>query len=239
MSTGWLTTLKPTFQTEWLALPPKESHQVLEKIALLTKDPHPDGKLKKQLTHINRQLHRLESGDYRIIYTFEYPYISLLALRRRKEDTYDEDFQSEYLGGFAPDFSPPEPKLQISYEQYPLPPKKPLPEPITKELLVNLFVPAQYHTRLLPIQNEDDLLDCPGVPDDFKLKIHTHMFERPLVQVIQEPDYMLPEVNDLMRYKKGELLGFLLKLSPEQEKYAQWGLNASGPTLLQRWTRHG
>src|SRR5260370_28395189 len=90
MSTGWFTTMKPTFQNEWLALPPKEAHQVLEKITLLTANPLPDGKLKKQLRHLNREIYRLESGDYRIIYTLQHPYISLLTLRRRKEDTYSQ-----------------------------------------------------------------------------------------------------------------------------------------------------
>jgi ribonucleotide monophosphatase NagD (HAD superfamily) len=32
MSIKWLVTMKPSFQSEWLALPPKEAHQVLEKI---------------------------------------------------------------------------------------------------------------------------------------------------------------------------------------------------------------
>ena len=43
---------------------------------------------------------------------------------------------------------------------------------------------------------------------------------------------MLHEVDDLLRFKEGELLGFLLKLSPEQEKYVQWALHARGPALL-------
>jgi superfamily I DNA/RNA helicase len=36
----------------------------------------------------------------------------------------------------------------------------------------------------------------------------------------------------LLRFTEGELLGFLLKLNPEQEKFVTWALNASGPTLL-------
>jgi superfamily I DNA/RNA helicase len=52
------------------------------------------------------------------------------------------------------------------------------------------------------------------------------------VQVLQQPDLILNDVQDLLRYKEGELLGFLLKLSPEQEKYVGWGMNATGPTLL-------
>src|SRR5437660_415861 len=79
---------------------------------------------------------------------------------------------------------------------------------------------------------QEDLYECPGVPDDYKLKIDEYMFERPLVEVLQQPDYLLTDVNDLLRYKEGELLGFLLKLSPEQEKYVTWGMHGTGPTLL-------
>ncbi len=50
--------------------------------------------------------------------------------------------------------------------------------------------------------------------------------------MLQQPDFLLNDVGDLLRYKEGELLGFLLKLSPEQEKYVTWGMNAGGPTLL-------
>src|SRR5229473_4656338 len=104
MSTTWLTTMKPSFQTEWLALSPKEIHQVLEKINLLVQDPTLDAKVKKQLKHIDPRLHRIRAGDYRIFYTFEYPYISILALRRRDDDTYDEDLDVEFLGGLDPRF---------------------------------------------------------------------------------------------------------------------------------------
>jgi superfamily I DNA/RNA helicase/mRNA-degrading endonuclease RelE of RelBE toxin-antitoxin system len=235
MNITWLTTTKPTFQTEWLALPPKEAHQILEKIAYLTKDPRPDGNLKKQLTRIDRRLHRLESGNYRIIYTFEEPYISLLALRRRREDTYNEEFGVEYLGGLDANMQA-EQLLVSAGEQRGTPatsaPTHSYPEPITKELLLNLLIPAEYHARLLNTHSGEELLDCPGVPEEYLLKVHTHMFEKPLIQIFQEKDYLLPEVNDLLRYKNGELLDFLLKLSPEQEKYASWNLSAKGPTLL-------
>lgn len=235
MPTTWLTTMKPSFQTEWLALPPKEAHQVLEKIALLTQDPTPEAKVKKQLKHIDPKLHRIRAGDYRIFYTFEEPYISLLALRRRTEDTYDEDMDVDFLGGLDAELSGATKAAQSSWGRFltpKVPEKRRLPEPITGELLANLRVPRECHARLLHIQTEEDLLDCPGVPEDYLLKIDEYMFERPLVQVLQQPDYLLNDVNDLLRYKEGELLGFLLKLSPEQEKYVDWAMNASGPTLL-------
>src|SRR5947207_5208315 len=104
MTTEWRITQKPDFYKALLALSPKETHQVLEKINLLAQDPTPDAKVKKQLNHIDPRLHRIRAGDYRIFYTFEEPYISLLAVRRRREDTYNEDLDVEFLGGLDPEF---------------------------------------------------------------------------------------------------------------------------------------
>src|SRR2546426_6469556 len=104
MATTWLTTMKPSFTNECLALPPKETHQVLEKIKQLEQDPTPDAKVKKQLKYMNGKLHRIRCGDYRIFYTFEHPYISILALSRRDDDTYDENMDVEFLGGLDSHF---------------------------------------------------------------------------------------------------------------------------------------
>jgi mRNA-degrading endonuclease RelE of RelBE toxin-antitoxin system len=71
MSIKWLVTMKPSFQSEWLALPPKEAHQVLEKIHLLSQDPTPDSKVKKQLKYLDHKLYRIRSGNYRIFYTID------------------------------------------------------------------------------------------------------------------------------------------------------------------------
>jgi mRNA-degrading endonuclease RelE of RelBE toxin-antitoxin system len=234
MTTEWRVTHKPDFFKPLLALPLKEMHQVLEKIDLLAQDPTPDAKVKRQLKYMNGRLHRIRCGDYRIFYTFEEPYISILALRRRSDDTYDEDLDVEFLGGLDPELSEAAPgtHTQPDWEKFITPQKKSLPEPITEELLANLRIPKECHARLLPISTEDDLLECPGVPEEYLLLIDEYMFERPLVQVLQQPDFLLNDVNDLLRYKEGELLGFLLKLSPEQERYVNWGMNGTGPTLL-------
>ena len=103
MSGEWLLTPTSAFFTMWRALPNKESHQVLEKIKLLEQDPTPDGKAKKQLKYVNRDVYRLRCGDYRIFYTFRDPYVSLLKLDRRDDNTYEGDMDAEYLGGFDPE----------------------------------------------------------------------------------------------------------------------------------------
>lgn len=235
MSTGWLTTMKPTFQTEWLALPPKTSHQVLEKIGLLAQDPWPDGKIKKKLKHFGGKLHRLRCGDYRIFYTYDAPYVSLLALRKRDDHTYDDDFEAESLGGLnSDDFE----SVHISVPTWEafltpnLPQITALPEPITVELLTRLRIPEQYHTRLTLVQTREGIYDCPGVPEEYLLILDEVMFEKPLEEVMQQPDFIANDVSDLLKFKEGSLLSFLLKLDPEQEKFVTWSLDSKGPTMV-------
>uniref|UniRef100_B8HYW2 DNA 3'-5' helicase n=1 Tax=Cyanothece sp. (strain PCC 7425 / ATCC 29141) TaxID=395961 RepID=B8HYW2_CYAP4 len=229
----WLTTMKPTFQTEWLALPPKESHQILEKINLLTYDPTPDAKVKKQLKYMGGKLHRLRSGNYRIFYTFDNTYVSLLALRRRDDDTYDEDLDAEFLGGLDPTLETQthQPNWDKLFGQ-PQAQETPLPEPITIELLTNLRIPEVCHARLLRVESREKLFDCPGIPDQVILKLDEYLFERPLVEVLQQPDFLTGNLDNLLKFKEGDLLGFLLKLNPEQERFVTWGMNATGPTLV-------
>ena len=50
-----------------------------------------------------RKVYRLRCGDYRIFYTYRDPYVSLLKLDRRDDDTYENDVEAEYSGGFDPD----------------------------------------------------------------------------------------------------------------------------------------
>ncbi len=95
----WQFSFKPTFLHELQGFEPKESAQVLKKIDLLAQDPTPDAKTKKQLRHLGGKLHRLRSGDFRVFYTFQEPFISLLSVKRRNEQTYEDDVDAEDLGG--------------------------------------------------------------------------------------------------------------------------------------------
>lgn len=234
-------TMKPSFLVETSKLPPKEAQQITNKIYQLSLDPTPDAKVKKQLKYMlgGRMLHRLRSGHYRIFYTFNSQYISILALRRRDDDTYDDELDAEFLGGLSNVASPATNRSgPYSYmrkanswtqEQ---PQTKPLPEPITINLLHKLHVPDMYHARLLRIKDQDALLECPGVDPDILLQIDAYMFETPIHEVAQEKDLVLAQVEDLWRYHEGELLTFLLKLSPEQEKFVHRSLSTGGPTLV-------
>jgi superfamily I DNA/RNA helicase len=56
------------------------------------------------------------------------------------------------------------------------------------------------------------------------------LFPRPLEQVLQQPNLVLNESEDLIRFREGDLKGFLLKLDPDQEKVAD--RNTKGPALV-------
>ena len=232
MSGEWLWTPTAAFLTMWRALPNKESHQVLEKIRLLEQDPAPDGKAKKQLKYVNRDVYRLRCGDYRIFYTYRDPYVSLLKLERRDDDTYDDNLEAEYLGGFEPEIESLFEEKQPNWFAPGEAEKKVLSEPISRELLENLHVPEEYYARLLAIQTEDELLDCIDVPAEHLTHILDCMFPPTLTQTMEQPTYIVEDLDELMRYKEGELLGFLLRLSPEQERFVSWAIRANGPTQV-------
>lgn len=237
MST-WLLTMKPSFLSEWSALPAKEAAQVQKKLASLVEDPAPDAKTKKQLKGWDGKLYRLRSGDYRIFYTMAEPYVSILALRRRSEDTYDEDIAAEELGGGSVDVPGAEAPRDTHWNRWLTPRALTgptlhyLPAPITRALLEALRVPAEHHAALLAVDTEDALLECASVPEEVRLRVIDALVGRPLEEVAQQPDLVLDRTEDLLRYKEGELMGFLLRLDAEQERFVTWGASAAGPTLL-------
>src|SRR5690606_22972729 len=173
-STDWLITFKPTFLNELILLPPKELSQVQKKIGLLAEDPTPDAKTKKQLKYWGGKLHRLRSGDFRVFYTFEQPYVSVLALRRRDDDTYAEQLEAESLGGL--DARPPEQQTHgETWQRWltaaPSGNKAPLPREITTELLQELRIPSEWHAALTAIKTEDDLLDTTAIPEAIRARV--------------------------------------------------------------------
>ena len=72
MKGQWQPLIKPAFLNDILKLPAKDMHQIMEKVTMLTQDPRPDSKVKKQLVHLSGKLYRIRSGDYRIFYTFKF-----------------------------------------------------------------------------------------------------------------------------------------------------------------------
>jgi superfamily I DNA/RNA helicase/mRNA-degrading endonuclease RelE of RelBE toxin-antitoxin system len=241
MKGQWQPLIKPAFLNDIMKLPAKDMHQIMEKVTMLTQDPRPDSKVKKQLVHLSGKLYRIRSGNYRIFYTFNQQYVSIHKIDRRDETTYkgldtfedvpEADELDELTIEVEETFPATAPPSHWS-QTFTQPPSRPLPEPITIDLLQKLHISKAYHQSLLQIIDEDGIFDTPGIEDDVRLQLHEYLFSRSIIEVMQQPDLVLSEIDDLLRYKDGELLVFLLNLSPEQEKYATWSLHTSGPTLV-------
>src|SRR5206468_10784886 len=69
-----------------------------------------------------------------------------------------------------------------------------------------------------------------SVPDDLLARVLDAVFPPSLTRVSQQPDLLVPSTEHLVRYKEGDLIGFLLRLDDEQLKLAGWALN--GPTMV-------
>jgi superfamily I DNA/RNA helicase/mRNA-degrading endonuclease RelE of RelBE toxin-antitoxin system len=231
---------KPTFTNQLLAIPNDQIGLILDKIErILRQDPSPHDKLKKKLHGYKGNVYRLRCGDYRIIYTYGDGWVTLLGVDNRKDIYKGERLMAEApdvsIGDLSnadalllpvtqPAYSPKRDDTQTTIEDE-------LPVTIDDDLLRRLRVPEAYFQTLCACRTVDDLVAA-DVPDLMRDRVFDCVTSPDFDRVLQEPDYVTGEVDDLLRFKEGELMGFLLKLSPEQEKLVSWAVNAAGPTLV-------
>lgn len=232
---------KPTFTNQLFAIPRERVVQVLEKVERLREDPKPHGDLKKKLHGYEGDVYRLRSGDYRVLYTYGDGWVTLLGVDDRKDVYKGERLIAEGpevavtglpdagdLLKASPDGSEgsrgPGAAAAASEDED-------LPLEMDDELLQRLRVPRKHRATLLACQTLDDLLVA-EVPEPVRNRVFDAVYSPNYDRVLQQPDYVTGDVSDLLKFKEGELLGFLLKLDPEQEKYVGWALNAKGPTLV-------
>ena len=230
--------IKPSCLNELMGLPADQSAQVWEKINWLQDDPLPDGKLKKKLKGSKDPLYRLRSGDYRIFYRFGDTWVRLLGVRQRDKETYkgnlgegkeiepaapapdeDEDLDEMLAAG--------EKRYDFQFKAEPESPQ--LPRKITEQWLKELKVPAAWFPRLIPCKTEEQLLSA-AIPQPVIELLIDNLFPKPIEEVASQPDFVVTNSADLIRYKEGELLSFLLKLDADQAKLTDWALK--GPTMI-------
>ncbi len=232
---------KPTFTNQLLAIPKERVVQILEKIEFLRADPAPHGNVKKKLQGYKGGVYRLRSGDYRIVYTYGDGWVTLLGVDDRK-DVY----KGEHLVAEGPGFDPvqvpevdellapqeqPEWAKQARQQRAPSSSEDYLPIRLDDELLARLRVPEVHILVLLACRTFDDLLAA-DVPDAVRDRVFDAVTDPNYDLVLQQPNFVTGDVDDLLRFAEGELLGFLLKLNPEQEKYVAWAVRGAGPTLV-------
>jgi mRNA-degrading endonuclease RelE of RelBE toxin-antitoxin system len=225
-------TIKPTCMREIVAFPSDRAAVLWEKIDQLLADPVPDGKVRKKLKG-GDGLYRLRVGDHRVFYSFGPDWVSLLGVRKRREDTYDSMPGAE-PGVVAPDedadidallAGEASPRFQFETVES----GTPLPRPLTPEWLRDLGVPASAIPMLVRCKSEDDLLDA-MVDPEVLARVVDAVFPPSLTRVALQPDLVVPSPEHLVRYKEGDLLGFLLRLDEDQRALIRWALK--GPTMV-------
>ena len=225
---------KPTFTNQLLTIPKEEIAKVLEKIQLLRDNPKTQGNLKKRLHGYQGKVYRLRCGDYRIIYSYGDGWVSLLGVDQRK-DVYkgtklvadSPNFEVNQLPSTADLLSlKPRSKPSASSEK-----SDSLPRKLDETFLQQLRIPDDYFPALLKCKTLDDLTIA-KIPDSVRDRVFDALTTPNFDQVLTQPNLVTGSTDDLLQFKQGNVLEFLLKLNPEQEKYVNWALKAKGPTLL-------
>ena len=229
--------IKPSCAKDLMNFPKEQLGPLLEKINLLVDDPIPDGKLKKQL-HDRKDVSRLRVGDWRVFYTFGESWVRLLGIRKRDEQTYSgrtdadepawrQDAAQLAAGeSFDPDAAP---RSAARFDVKAAEAAPPLPRPLTVQWLRELGIDAQWFPALSRVRSEDDLLAV-ALPNEVVSGILDALYPSRVTDRRDEPDLVVHATGDLVRYREGELLAFLLRLDPDQQKLASWALR--GPTLV-------
>lgn len=236
---------KFSFLNELSSLPQNERLHIIDKIRLLCTDPFPDGKLKKKLKSQD-DLYRLRVGKYRVIYKIDSGWVTLLSVRHRDvayrtglDELDDDELDLPAAAGnesLPLDTTGTEGAATVAATAVaaanPAPAKTeslPLPKTLTPEFLEQLGIPSEYHGVLAGCRTEDDLLFS-EVPEKWLQRILDVLYPRSLTELEQQPDFVVQDPSDLERYRDGELIAFLLRLDPEQEKVADAGTR--GPAMI-------
>ena len=234
--------IKPTYRNQYKALPRRDAELVESKIDLLIENPRPDSKNKKRVVSYKQPVFRIRAGDYRVLYMFDEQagWVSLLSVDSRA-DVYE---QGELVDTTKPtfDFSAllsdeealePRPVVTPHFPKPapPAPVETPLETPIDAALLDRLGIDARFRPALLACTTLEALLVA-EVPDAVREQVFDVITAPNIEQVIDQPSFVVPDVDDLIRYQKGELIDFLLKLDPDQERYVSRAITSGGPVLI-------
>jgi len=232
----------PTFLNELLDLPGKIQKAVMQKIKVLESNPVSEQGDIKKLKHTEPPLYRIRIGDYRLIYTFGKGWVKLISIRKRDDQTYQRDFGHIDMPDISiidiVETSVELPTHSVESKSFPekeasaqsvLNADKPLPHRLTIDDLKRWLIPEQYWSVLLSVYTDDDLLNAP-VPLPIIERLIDILYPRSVDEILQQPQFLIGEAEDLNRFVAGELTEFLLMLDPEQQRPVETPLE--GPILV-------
>lgn len=246
---------KPNFLNEFLALQSDIQRKTYRKISDLSRDPLPNGtdKIKLQkTTRGNKKLYRYKFGNHRLFYQFGDDWVAILSIRKRNERTYEveniqgtqaqhADTSSDNAQALIDQWEM-EQDQQLIFEPY-VPvqqedsstehtvelDERPLPFALTETLLTQLLIPHDYFEEILSCQTEDDVLNI-TLPGHLHDRLLNNIYPQDIDDIDNEPNLVLQNAEDLLKFKDGELIHFLLQLDEEQEKIVDFAIK--GPTLV-------
>jgi superfamily I DNA/RNA helicase/Txe/YoeB family toxin of Txe-Axe toxin-antitoxin module len=238
---SWALSFTPTFFNEQLNLPKAIQKKVSKVLKALEQDPISAQGDAKKLKGYHNNVYRVRLGDYRLVYSFGQGWVKLLSIRKRDERTYTSTVSG------TDDTPPPPPTdavLNPNHQAAPLPETgsddpttldtsdlitTELPFTLTPQRLKQWQIPSDYWPAITAAPNSEALLEL-AMPDQYLQRIIDNLYPRPIAEIEQEREYVLPSSDDLERFVEGELTHFLLKLDPEQEKLKNFG--KTGPVLV-------
>lgn len=247
---GYNLVVKPGFLNQLCALHPNAMPQIMSKVGLLQSAPAPDAKNKKKLVGYKRDIYRLRSGDYRILYTFNQTagWVALLAVDNRKDiyrkgeliiddSELEIDLDSLPKGDdvLAPDagwvdvFSPP----NMVSDPGPMRSTAPslLPRDLDLDLLTRLRIDASHHPALLRCTTLEDLITA-NVPKSVQNQIFDAVMAPDPDRLLEQATLVVQSPEQLVDYYQGKLTHFLLQLDEEQQRFVNWAVNGTGPALV-------
>lgn len=156
----WLITQKPGYLSDFINLPRDLQSHIIAALGELERDPlTPRGDTIKKLRGYEN-VYRYRLGDFRLIYKVapQAQVLNLLALGPRGSVYRRFNYSGWDAPGAAVTFDPElavRPEWETPSEWFG---SKPLPRPLSTELLTRWHVPDEHHAALLDCQTEDDLL---------------------------------------------------------------------------------
>ncbi|CAA9542475.1 MAG: ATP-dependent DNA helicase UvrD/PcrA [uncultured Thermomicrobiales bacterium] len=253
-------TVTPTFMTQLLALPTRDSKNINAKVMNLCADPTPDGKQRKRLKHHRTSLFRARFGKYRVLYNFNHRVVQALCVDTRDSvyddiddyvpealpeiddlpeidlTTIDQPTATRWLFAGKPDVAPAaEPSVLPVAASTPAPSipadDDRLSRAIDAKLLAALRIPEEHHDALLGITTVTDLIAA-AVPQQIADRLFDVTMSPDIDRLIAGPSLEVTNPDDLDRIVDGDIVELLLHLDPDQERLVGLAVNAGGPVMV-------
>lgn len=193
-----------------------------KKIKVLERDPiSANGDAKKLEGFSN--IYRVKVGDnYRIVYGVSKRIVQLYGIGHRNKIYNNLSIPEKFIPLEDRDIEDAE-GILASKEQVvsePMPSQDSTPQDtieISENILKQINISEEHWAVLTAIKDEDELMDAP-VPVPVLQRLIERLYPRSIDQVLEQPSYILHDIDDLSQYCDKDVIDLLLWLDPEQER---------------------